>query len=76
MIHAKTKMNQHTISYRQIPIMCLLICRCTTRSWRVSMATLKTGSTLSTCTEERPGTTTNTLWMTTGLLVDSRWENT
>lgn len=52
------------------------VCRCTTRSWRVSMATLKTGFTLSTCTEERPGMTTNTLWMTTGLSADLRWENT
>lgn len=56
--------------------MCLVICRCTTRSWRVSTATLKTGSTLSTYTEGRLGMMMNMLWMTTGLLADSRWENT
>lgn len=53
--------------------MICLICRCTTKSWRVSLATLKTGCTLSTCSEEKLGMPMSILWMMTGLLEDSRW---
>lgn len=54
-------------------MMCSMISRCTTKSWRVSLATLKTGCTLSTCSEEKLGTPMSILWMMTGLLEDSRW---
>lgn len=46
--------------------------RCTIRSWRTSTATSRTGFIRSTCTEERLEMTTNTRWMMTGLLADSR----
>lgn len=51
------------------------LCRCITRSWRLSLATLKTGFILSTCTEEKLGMTMSTRWMTTESLEGSRWEN-
>lgn len=52
-----------------------LFWRCTTRNWRLSMGTSKTGFTRSTCTEGRLETMTNALWMTTGLSAGSRCEN-
>lgn len=50
--------------------------RSLTRSWRLSTATLRTGFTLSTSTEGKPAMTTNTRWMMTELLGDSRWNDT
>ena len=50
----------------------VLVRRWKTKNWRASTETLKTGSTLSTCSEERPGMMTSTLQMTRGLLGDSR----
>lgn len=50
--------------------------RYSTRSWRASLATLKTGFIPLTCTEEKLEMTTNTLWMMIGSLAGSRQENT
>ena len=52
---------------------CILFQRCTIRNWRMILTTLLTGSTPSTCTEERVGMTTTRTWQTrTGLSGSSK----